>query len=127
MLTFLYDAAEAPPAPYVDLQIGPPRQEQLRIEFRGKLDSGAGLTVIPDSLVRQWRLRQRDRIFVRAFDGSVSMRPVYRVDLTVGTRHFRRVPVTVSQRTNVLIGRDLLNQLTITLDGPHLRVDIHDA
>ena len=28
---------------------------------------------------------------------------------------------------NVLIGRDLLNQLTITLDGPHLRVEIDDA
>jgi aspartyl protease len=127
MLTFPYESAEDPPAPYVDLQISPPRREHLRVEFRGKLDSGAGLTVIPDSLARLWHLRQRDRVFVRAFDGSLSMRPLYRVDLTIGTRHFGRVPVTMSRRTNVLIGRDLLNQLTITLDGPDLRVEIHDA
>src|SRR5438105_2376189 len=127
MLILLYESAEKPPAPYVDLEINPPRREHLRAEFRGKLDSGAGLTVIPDSLAQQWHLRQRDRVFVRAFDGSLSMRPLYRVDLTIGTRHFRCVLVTTSRRTNVLIGRDLLNQLTITLDGPHLRVEIHDA
>jgi hypothetical protein len=51
----------------------------------------------------------------------------YRVDITIGARRFRRVLVTVSRRTNVLIGRDLLNQLTILHNGPQLRVEIHDA
>ncbi|MBI1925592.1 hypothetical protein HYR99_15230 [Candidatus Poribacteria bacterium] len=55
------------------------------------------------------------------------MRPLYVVDIIIGTRRFSRVLVTISQRTNILLGRDILNQLTITLNGPQLRVEVHDA
>ncbi|MBI1925591.1 hypothetical protein HYR99_15225 [Candidatus Poribacteria bacterium] len=53
MLTFPYEQAEHPPAPYVDVQINPSRRAHLRADFRGKLDSGASLTVIPISLTQQ--------------------------------------------------------------------------
>jgi hypothetical protein len=77
--------------------------------------------------VPQWGLRARGWFLAFAFDGTPSARLFYTVDLTIGTRRFRRVRVTVSHRTNVLIGRDLLNQLTILHNGPQLRVEIHDA
>lgn len=127
MLIFPYEPAETPPAPYVDAQVNPVRRAHLRANFRGKLDSGASMTVIPARLVQQWRLRKQGLIRARAFDGTPSVRPVYRVDIIIGARRFRRVLVTVSHRTNILIGRDVLNQLTILLNGPHLRVEIQDA
>jgi hypothetical protein len=49
------------------------------------------------------------------------------VDITIGSRQFRRIYVTVSHRTNILLGRDILNQLTVTHNGPQLRVEIQDA
>jgi hypothetical protein len=127
MLTFPYEPAERPPAPYVDVQVNPSRRGHLRAALRGKLDSGASLTVIPASLVQQWRLRSQGWLLAFAFDGTPSARLYYRVDLTIGTRRFRRVRATVSRRTNILLGRDILNQLTITLNGPQLRLEVHDA
>lgn len=85
------------------------------------------MTVIPASLAQQWRLRRIARVRVRAFDGTLSVRPLYRVNIIIGSCQFRRVEVTVSHRTNILLGRDILNQLTITHNGPQLRVEIQDA
>jgi hypothetical protein len=64
---------------------------------------------------------------VRAFDGTFIVRPFYTVDVFIGTQRFSRVRVLASRRANVLLGRDILNQLTITHNGPLLRVEIHDA
>jgi hypothetical protein len=36
-------------------------------------------------------------------------------------------PFTVANRRNVLLGRDVMNQLLITLDGHQLALTIHDA
>jgi predicted aspartyl protease len=127
MLTFPYEQAESPPAPYVDLQVSPSRRAYLRVAYRGKLDSGASITIIPTNLVQQWHLRRIGDVQVLAFDGTLSVRPLYRVNIIIGSRQFRRVEVTVAHRTNILLGRDILNQLTITHNGPQLRVEIQDA
>lgn len=125
MKTFPYEVSEQPPAPYLDLKIRPSLQAMSFLSQRAKLDSGAGMTVIPSSLVDRWKLVPHSTVTVRAYDGHVSTRPTYLVDLAIGKRQFTQVKVTLSPRTNVLLGRDVLNQLRITLDGPHQITEIH--
>lgn len=127
MKAFPYEAAEQPPAPYLDLETRPAFQAVSFVPQRAKLDSGASMTVIPSSLVDQWKLIPIGTVIVRGYDGQVSTRPTYLVDLTIGNRRFTQVEVTLSPRTNVLLGRDVLNQLRITFDGPRQITEIHEV
>ena len=125
MLTFPYETSEFPPAPYIDLQVSALRQSETRTGMRAKLDSGASLTVIPQHLVREWNLVTHEEVRVLAYNDTPTVRPVYYVDLRIGTRWFAYVPVIASERRNILLGRNVLNQLSITHDGPRQTVRIH--
>jgi hypothetical protein len=54
------------------------------------------------------------------------MRPTYLIDLEVGNKKFTQLEVTLSLRTNVLLGRDVLNHLRIVLNGPNQITEILD-
>jgi len=82
--------------------------------MRAKLDSGASLTVIPVTLVREWNLVAQGNVRVRAYDDTPRLHPVYYIDLRIGTRRFDSVRVIASSRRNILLGRNVLNQLSIT-------------
>ncbi|MBM3240992.1 hypothetical protein FJZ31_32315 [Candidatus Poribacteria bacterium] len=124
MLIFPYERGETPPAPYIDLQIYPRGKKLLLLPKRAKIDSGASVTVIPVSLAEEWKLQFAGSIKVRGYDGQQSIRPAYWVDIIIGSRLFERVKVTVSERINILLGRDVLNQLDIRLNGPSLQVEV---
>lgn len=127
MQKFPYEQAERPPAPYLDLKIRPSFRAMRFVSQRAKLDSGASLTVLPSSLIDQWGLASIGVVTLRGYDGQVSSRPTYLVDLMIGKKRFLQVEVTLARRTNVLLGRDVLNQLRITLDGPRQITEIHNV
>ncbi len=127
MKAFPYEVSEQPPAPYVDLEIKPSFSTMSFLRYRAKVDSGAAMTVISSSLVDQWRLKPFSVVIVRGYNGQASTRPTYLVDLTIGNKKFTQLEVTLSLRTNVLLGRDVLNHLRIVLDGPRQTTEIHDA
>ncbi len=127
MKAFPYETSERPLAPYLDLKIRPSFQAIRFLSQRAKLDSGAGMTVIPASLVDQWNPAPYNTVAIRGYDGHVSIRPTFLVDLVIGKRKFMQVEVTLSPRTSVLLGRDVLNQLRITLDGPQQITEIHNV
>jgi hypothetical protein len=66
------------------------------------------------------------RMVVRGYNGQASMRPTYLIDLEVGNKKFTQLEVTLSLRTNVLLGRDVLNHLRIVLNGPNQITEILD-
>ncbi len=127
MLTFRYNRGESPPAPYITLEIAPSERSRKPVRRRAKLDSGASLTVIPDSLPRRWRVPIVGFVTIRAYNGQKSLRTVYLVDIIIGSKRFQDVRVTIAPRRNILLGRDILNQLRVTLDGPRQIIEIHDA
>ncbi|MBC8228660.1 retroviral-like aspartic protease family protein [bacterium] len=126
MLFFRYNKSERPSAPYIVLEIAPAGRRRKPTRRRAKLDSGASLTVIPESLIRRWRIRSSGAIRVRAYNGQESVRPIYSVDIIIGSRRFQDIEVTIAPRRNILLGRDIMNKLRITLDGTQERVEIHD-
>lgn len=127
MKIFPYETSERPPAPYLDLRVRPSVQRRRFLPQRAKLDSGASMTVIPNSLVVRWGLIPHSAVAVRGYNRRLSIRPAYVVDLEIGKKRFAQIKVTVSPRDNVLLGRDVLNQLKITLDGPSRMTEIHDV
>jgi hypothetical protein len=127
MLVFSYEPSERPPAPYLEVHVAGGLLGVPAIPARAKLDSGASLTVLPVTMVRQLILDPTGAIDVRAYDGRVTTRLTYEVGLLIGSRRFDSLRVTVARRRNVLLGRDVMNQLLITLDSHQLTLTIHDA
>ena len=127
MLTFRYSRGEFPPAPYITLEIAPFGRRRQPVRRRAKLDPGASLTIIPESLPRRWRIEPVANATLLTYNGQEAIRPVYAVDIIIGSRRFQDVWVTTVPRRSILLGRDILNQLCVTLDGPQQTTEIHDT
>jgi hypothetical protein len=127
MLAFPYETHEKPPAPYLDVGIGPYHPDATTVPWKAKLDSGASLTIIPADLVRILALEPVGLVYVRGYDTQLTARFAYRANLVIGSRRFEALRVTTAPRKNILLGRDVMNQLLITLDGHQLTLTVHDA
>lgn len=117
--TFRYVTTESPPAPYVLVSIGRPDGATVTTDIPAKVDSGADRTVVPTALIEQLT---PDEVARREFEGlgghRVSM-PIVRLLITIRGC----LPVQVDAAGNddephILLGRDVLNQFRVVLDGP---------
>jgi aspartyl protease len=122
-----FDRSFIPPAPVADVLIAHPVSNATSRPLRGKLDTGADLTVIPETLVAVLALVGRAHVWARGYDGTYSQRPVYYVRLTLEGHDLPAVRCIAADRTNVLLGRNVLNRFIITLDGKNLRFDLRPA
>ena len=83
-----------------------------------KIDTGACVSVIPETVKRLLRLKPRGAIRLgNALSKSVAPYPRYSVNLAFAGWSFDIRPIS-RPRTDVLIGRDVLNQLVLNADGP---------
>ena len=121
-----YDRSVSPPAPIADVFLVNPATG-LRIELvRGKLDTGAAVTVIPEDIVVALELVSHGEVWARSYDGSYSQQPLYYVALTVAGFSVPPVRCLAARRETALIGRNVLNRFVITLDGQNLTFDISE-
>lgn len=63
---------------------------------------------------------------MRGYDGTYSRRQVYYVRLTVAGFDLPSVRCIAADRTDVLLGRNVLNHFTITIDGKNLTFALED-
>jgi len=120
-----YDFSLNPPAPIADVIVAHPTSGVNSV-IRGKLDCGADLTVIPEDLATQLGITPKSHIWTKGYDGNYSLRPVYYVKLVIEGFNLASVRCVATNRTNALIGRNVLNRFIITLDGKTLSFDIQD-
>jgi hypothetical protein len=68
-----------------------------------------------------------DRLEFEVGGGDIISLPVYRATLTVGAFGLLVVEVAASAgEDTVLLGRDVLNEYTVTLYGPNRRTEFSD-
>ena len=89
-----------------------------------KIDTGADVTVIPMSLAAGIGLTATRYAWISAYDGTLSLRPVYYATFEFCGVSLSSVRCVESQRDIALIGRNVLNQLVLVLDGPNLEFEV---
>jgi hypothetical protein len=87
------------------------------------LDSGADVSALPKAAVDRLALAFTDRAYeVMAYDNTVSTCHTVRAEVVFMRGRFKGQFVVLEQDVGVL-GRNILNHLVVTLDGPRLEWD----
>lgn len=116
-ISFEYDLTYPGPAfPVAKIEIlGRADQKVARTAF---LDTGADATVIPLSILQEIDARQLDRAFARNMDGSRYEIVLYSVRILIGPYSIYGIEAIANDKTSeIILGRDALNQLIITFNG----------
>lgn len=121
-----YDRTFNPPAPVVDVIVANAVATNKRSVLRGKMDTGADITVIPEGLVGPLGVSPKGRAWTRGYDGTYAQRPVYYVRITLEGLIIPTVRCIAANRSDVLLGRNVLNRFLIILDGKNLTFEVRN-
>lgn len=115
-----YDASDFdPPALVARVVLRHPHSGATLSDVSLLLDTGADVTLLPRTAVERLGvpLLPDQRYELMSFDGSRSFTPVVMLDLLFLRRAFRGRYLLIEAERGIL-GRDILNHVTLLLDGP---------
>lgn len=124
-VTFTDVASESPAAPYVLVSVGRPDGTTLLADVPAKVDSGADQTILPTRLAGPLNLDVIDRREFEGLGGQKVSLEILRALVTI--RDCPPVQVDVASSDGepyILLGRDVLNDFRIILDGPNGKLTI---
>jgi predicted aspartyl protease len=91
------------------------------------VDSGADATIVPLEFLTRVDARHTDIGWARTVTGQRYQVNLYLVTLSIGDNILYGVEVIGNIHTSeVIIGRDVLNQLVVVLDGPGETAEVRD-
>jgi predicted aspartyl protease len=120
-----YDTRVDPPAAYLPVQVTNP-DTGASIRLLAKIDSGAAMSVLPQTAVANLALDSTGDVLASGYDRKVALLPTYSVTFEAEGYTVQDVEVTASSRKDVLLGRDVLNHFVLTLNGKDLTFDLKD-
>ena len=110
-----------PPAPAATVTLRTPDGQKSLSDVVMLIDSGADVSLIPEASVRGLGLKACDQedYELMGFDGSKSVARSVQCELIFLRRAFRGTYLVVEDATGIL-GRDVLNHISLVLDWPRL-------
>lgn len=108
-----------PPAPVARVVLRNPYSGATVSDVPVLLDTGADVTLLPRTAVERLGvpLLPDQRYELMSFDGSKSFAPVVMLDRLFLRRAFRGRYLLIEAERGI-VGRDILNHVTLLLDGP---------
>ena len=114
-----YDITYDPPMPVCDITLQ--SAEGARVTLVALIDTGADATLIPAPHLRGIGARRVFEVGLRSQWGERRVVYLYLVDVHISGVTLPGVYVVGDEKGDeVILGRDVLNRLRITLDGPAL-------
>jgi hypothetical protein len=120
-----YDTGQfEPPAPLTRVILRNPNTGSTNSDVPMLLDTGADVSLIPRTSLKILDLiTSQDRLYeLKSFDGSTSYASVVQIELIFCNRTFRGQFLVINQAWGIL-GRNVLNSLSLVFDGPNLSRD----
>lgn len=117
-----------PPAPIARVRLRNPVSGNVAMDVPMLLDSGADVTLLPQPVIERLGIviPETKGYELAGFDGSKSIARSVKADLHLPPWTFKGQFLVIDQTSGV-IGRDILNNLVLVLDGPHLSWDIRQS
>lgn len=124
--SFEYDRSYYPAFPGLDLTITSTETGRQQSVW-GLIDSGSDATQIPLRILRSIGARKLDQRWAKDLSGLRYLVTIYSVQLTIDSLVLYGVEAIGREGTNeVIVGRDVLNQLIVTLNGLASVTEISD-
>ncbi len=125
MIRHSYSALKQPPAPFVTVTLVHPYTGVEIRDVNAQIDTGADCTLLPLALVQALSLPRTSEVEVCGVGGTIELMDVYGVQ--IGLFSLPLLPVEVPAHAGepwILLGRDILNDYRLVLDGPGLTLEI---
>ena len=122
-----YDASHFdPPAPVARVTLRNPQSGATVSDVLLLVDTGADITLLPRTAVERLGvpLLADQQYELMGFDGSKSFAPVVMLDMVFLQRAFRGRYLLVEAERGIL-GRDILNHVSLLLEGPRQQWSEH--
>jgi hypothetical protein len=122
-----YQQDRFPSAPVLPVRLGIPREAAHDTVFSALIDTGADFTLVPLTWLVQIDAPESRYAYVRGLWSEQRQVTLYLVDLHLETGVLPGVEVAGiddEDDQEIVLGRNVLNQLILLLDGPHLATDV---
>jgi predicted aspartyl protease len=126
-LIWPYDQQVYPPAPLIDVRFGRPGESLSVGPLRAFVDTGADASVAPSRHIESLNVRVALEASLRSPWGEPRGVRIYRLDLGIGALRLPSVEVVADDLGDeIIIGRNVLNRLVLTLDGPRGMLEMRE-
>ena len=122
--TYRYDASYDPAMPVVEIEIGRALNDASPT-LTALVDSGDDATIILIAYLKQIQARRGRKKWMSGTAGGRMLVDIYSISFELGP--FRQVHLEVvggEQHEEILVGRDVIDHLSVTLNGPGGSVEI---
>lgn len=117
---YSYNSDYMPSAPFVDVTLSTHGADSPIIEVEAQIDSASDNTAIPAAILTRLDAENTDTQIMRGIDEKPTLVDLYSVTVTLANQRYTVDAVELKQGKTVILGRDILNYFSITLDGPSL-------
>ncbi len=114
---FPYSVFFHPPAPVIPAVISSLEDPTRSITREGKVDCGADITTVPMPIIEALDLTPAREVLAIGFNNTEALRLTYYVNLHLAGYDFSPIEIMSSAGNDFLIGRDILNEWVLVLDG----------
>ena len=125
MIRFSYVPQFRPPAPFASVTLRNPVTGAEQRDAPAQLDTAADRTLLPEAVVQALALPQIGTVPIGGVGGVIQTMPSYPAQVAIHNLPALTVEVVASAGEDwILLGRDVLNDYRLLLDGPQLFVEI---
>lgn len=112
-----YNKRFIPPAPVINVVCVNPHLDRAQSEVSALLDTGADITALPRSLIIDLGLEVKRAIEVAGLENERVEVAIYEMNVEIAENRMERLEVIEWEGDFVVLGRDVLNEFYIILDG----------
>ena len=116
----------SPPMPVLDIGVSRPGALAPVITLEAVVDTGADGTLLPIDCLERVEAPYVDRVYLMGITGTREVVDLFIVTLFIGKQLIRGVrAVALPSGSTSILGRDVLNQMRVHLDGPATMSEVY--
>ena len=112
-----------PPAPMVGVMVAAPAGRD-EVSLEGKLDSGADICALPESVIAALDLPPVREVRAAGFTGELQPTLLYRCALEIAGERLEGIEALATRRHYAIVGRNVMSRLVVKLDGPQQQLTL---